>query len=109
MATPGLVSATPWNHVDPNHSTPFETASKAADALVDTLLFTQFADKKTLIKKQLPKTTNRSSFEKTLRSIEELRNDVAHANEYANSPSRARFVCKTARELLQARLEIAEL
>jgi hypothetical protein len=28
MATPGLVSATPWNHVDPNHSTPFETASE---------------------------------------------------------------------------------
>ena len=28
MATPGLVSATPWNHVDPNPSTPFETASK---------------------------------------------------------------------------------
>jgi hypothetical protein len=27
MATPGLVSATPWNHVDTSHSTPFETAS----------------------------------------------------------------------------------
>jgi molybdate transport system substrate-binding protein len=27
MATPGLVSATPRNHVDSNHSTSFETAS----------------------------------------------------------------------------------
>jgi hypothetical protein len=28
MATPGLVSEPPWNHVDTSHSTPFETASK---------------------------------------------------------------------------------
>src|SRR5450759_4928621 len=27
MATPGLVSEPPWNHVDTSHSTPFETAS----------------------------------------------------------------------------------
>jgi putative ABC transport system substrate-binding protein len=30
MATPGLVSATPGITFDPSHSTPFETASKAA-------------------------------------------------------------------------------
>src|SRR5471030_651918 len=28
MVSPGLVSATPWNHADPSHSTSFETASK---------------------------------------------------------------------------------
>src|SRR5471030_1259943 len=27
MVSPGLVSATPWNHADPSHSTSFETAS----------------------------------------------------------------------------------
>src|ERR1019366_3437898 len=29
MVSPGLVSATPWNHADASHSTSFETASKA--------------------------------------------------------------------------------
>src|SRR5450830_728600 len=28
MVSPGLVSATPWNHADASHSTSFETASK---------------------------------------------------------------------------------
>src|ERR1035437_1423343 len=28
MGSPGLVSATPWNHADASHSTSFETASK---------------------------------------------------------------------------------
>src|ERR1039458_7317169 len=28
MVSPGLVSATPWNHAHPSHSTAFETASK---------------------------------------------------------------------------------
>ena len=32
MATPGLVSETPWNHVNTSQSTPFETASKAGTA-----------------------------------------------------------------------------
>src|SRR5471032_2458464 len=28
MVSPGLVSATPWDHADPSHSTSFETTSK---------------------------------------------------------------------------------
>jgi hypothetical protein len=86
-----------------------KSKSEKADAIVDTLLFTQFADKKTLVKKQLPKTRSKQSFEKALRTIESLRNKIAHANEYANTPTHARNVCKTVRELLQFRLEIAEL
>src|SRR5664279_4573449 len=33
MGSPGLVSATPWNHADASHSTSFETASKENDEL----------------------------------------------------------------------------
>jgi hypothetical protein len=80
-----------------------------ADSLIDTLLFTQFADKKTLIKRKLPNAKHRSSFEGTLNTIQLLRDKVAHANEYANSPKHARMVCKTVRELLQVRSEISEL
>src|SRR5450631_2289867 len=35
MVSPGLVSATPWNHADPSHSTSFETASKVARSHLD--------------------------------------------------------------------------
>src|SRR5450830_863098 len=34
MVSPGLVSATPWNHADASHSTSFETASKPGDCCV---------------------------------------------------------------------------
>ena len=83
--------------------------SEEVDLIVETLLFTQFADKKTLIMKQLPKTRSKRSFEETMKAIELLRNKIAHANEYANTPARARDLCKTVRELLQIRLEIAKL
>src|SRR5450756_1796382 len=33
MVSPGLVSATPWNHADDSHSTSFETASQASSDL----------------------------------------------------------------------------
>ena len=69
-------------------------SSETADAFVDTLLFTQFADKKTLISKRLHKTKSKSSFETSLKAIEMLRNKVAHANEYATSPAHARKVCE---------------
>ena len=38
MATPGLVSATTWNHVDSSHSTPFETASESLGSAVTIFL-----------------------------------------------------------------------
>jgi hypothetical protein len=83
--------------------------SEATDTFVDTLLFTQFADKKTLIRKRLHNARSKSSFETSLKAIESLRNKVAHANEYADSPAHARNVCKTVRELLHLRLEIVAL
>jgi len=75
--------------------------------MIETLLFTQFADKKTLIVKQLPSNRSRTAFERSMKPIEALRNKIAHASEYANTPEHSRELCKTVRELLQ--LEIAQL
>jgi hypothetical protein len=77
--------------------------------MIETLLFTQFADKKTLIVKQLPSNRSRTAFERSMKPIEALRNKIAHASEYANTPAHSRELCKTVRELLQLRLEIAQL
>ena len=43
--------------------------SEEVNSIVETLLFTQFADKKTLIMKQLPKTRSKRSFEETMKAI----------------------------------------
>ena len=83
--------------------------SRAVDVFVDTLLFTQFSDKKILIKKRFTNGRSKSSLENTLSEIELLRDNVAHANDYAKTPAQARGVCKTVRDLLKIRLEISKL
>ncbi|MBR0794013.1 hypothetical protein JQ615_01275 [Bradyrhizobium jicamae] len=69
------------------------------DGYVDTLLFTQFCDKRDIIIQNLPE-PERTSLRAALGRIESLRNGVAHANEYASTPTQAKNVCKVIRELL---------
>jgi hypothetical protein len=83
--------------------------AKAIDSFVNTLLFTQFCDKKTLIKHHGLKSRSKSSIEQTLSEIEALRNNIAHANDYAKTPQEAREICKTIRDLLEIRSEISAL
>jgi hypothetical protein len=71
--------------------------AKARDAFVESILFTQFADKTTILKKSGSFSWSRSEFERDLKSIQKLRDALAHANEYANSHESALRVCKTVR------------
>ena len=82
--------------------------ARAKDAYVDTLLFTQFADKAEIMKRLKPIAVNGTAFKRNLRHFENLRNSVAHANEYASSPDQAKHVCNVVRELLSMRREIRE-
>lgn len=74
--------------------------AKSDDGFVDTLLFTQFCDKRDILTQKLSE-PERTALSATLENIESLRNSVAHANEYASSPAQARNVCKIARDLLR--------
>ena len=76
--------------------------AKADDGYVDSLLFTQFCDKRDILKQLFP-AEQHGSVVKTLIRIEDLRNSIAHANEYASSPSQAKGVCQIVRELLHLR------
>ena len=59
---------------------------------------------------QLPKSTQgEKDFRKKLEQIQALRNNLAHANEYAASPDQARHVCEVVRELLALRETIADM
>jgi hypothetical protein len=71
--------------------------SRKGDAFVDELLFTQFADKVTIIKKSALMLANKNQFKKDLRRVQNLRDALAHANNYAASRDEAIEVCTTVR------------
>jgi hypothetical protein len=67
------------------------------DALVDALLFTQFADKVMIIRKSQRFVLGRNGFENDLKQIQSLRDHLAHANDYAATRESASKVCGTVR------------
>jgi hypothetical protein len=71
--------------------------SLKADTFIDELLFTQFADKVTIIKKSAVMSSNRRQFKSDLGRVRDLRNALAHANDYAANPDAAREVCEVVR------------
>jgi hypothetical protein len=83
-------------------------ASKISDGWVDSLLFTQFCDKRDLIIKGYPGDRDKTSLLDALKEIEKLRDFVAHANDYASSPEQATEVCGVVRCLRDLRRDIAK-
>ncbi len=73
--------------------------ARSGDPYVDTLLFTQFADKITILKKRQQFAWSRTQFEKELNRVQLLRDSVAHANDYAATRDAACGVCKTVRSM----------
>jgi hypothetical protein len=70
-------------------------AAKAGDAYVEALLCTQFADKATIIAKSTNFPVSRTKFTRDMAVTQELRDALAHANEYASTRARALRVCAT--------------
>jgi CBS domain-containing protein len=81
------------------------TKAKTEDTYVDMLLFTQFCDKREIVKLLFPD-DRRETLGKVLVDIERLRDSVAHANEYASSRGQAESVCEVVRGLLDLRNEL---
>jgi hypothetical protein len=71
--------------------------AKSEDVFVDRLLFTQFIDKVTIIRKSASFLFSGDTFEDDLRQVQSLRDKVAHANDYATTEEAATQVCKTVR------------
>ena len=86
--------------------------SHRGDGFVDALLFTQFCDKLKILRKgfQLPKSEHsKGNFRDKLDEIQTLRDNLAHANEYAATRDQARQLCGVIRELLALRDTIAHM
>jgi hypothetical protein len=76
-----------------------QRAARRDDNWVDDLLFTEFADKKTIIRKAAILPDGKTQFDEAMREAEGLRNLLAHANDYAESRAAAAKVCSTARTI----------
>lgn len=81
--------------------------SRKADGIVDELLFTQFCDKGTIVRKAFDLKLSRQVVEKRFSDFQSLRDSLAHANDYAATPDEAKKVCAIVRELLSLRGAIA--
>lgn len=80
--------------------------SRQAEGYVDDILFTQFCDKADIIRKRIILGISKGSLDKRFKAIQQLRNDLAHSNDYAASPSAAHNVAEVVRGIfdLQSRL-----
>ncbi|TCA83707.1 hypothetical protein E0H65_35680 [Rhizobium leguminosarum bv. viciae] len=75
--------------------------ARKGDGAVDPLLYTQFCDKRDILLESILKHhSERDRASVILRTVEKLRNALAHANEYAETSAKAAAVCQTVRDLL---------
>jgi hypothetical protein len=77
--------------------------AKAEDTLVDRLLYTEFCDKVTIIDRAWPSRLyplpEKRVFQKDMKDIQTLRDNLAHANDYAATRDAARRVCECVRRM----------
>ncbi|WP_458792296.1 hypothetical protein [Yoonia sp. MH D7] len=73
------------------------------DSHVSDIALTQFCDKATIIRKARLIDGSKSELKDKFRKTEDLRNSLAHANFYAETPEAANDVCATVRLILQVK------
>lgn len=71
------------------------------DSFVSEIAFSQLSDKMTIMIKKRLIPGSRSGLKRDFRSIRKLRDDIAHANNYAASPAAACRTCMTVRSILR--------
>ncbi len=75
--------------------------AKQKDGFVSEIVLTHFSDKATIICKKGLVPGSPSQLKCNFHAIRELRNDIAHANYYAETPKTALNVCAVVRTILQ--------
>lgn len=83
--------------------------ARSKGGIVNELLFTEFCDKREILRKSVfYEHPRRNWLAQALKRIEELRNKLAHANDYAESDEKAADVCRVVRDILEAHRVISE-
>lgn len=77
-----------------------------ADGYVSDIALSQFADKATIIRRAGLIDGSTKSIKRSFGAAEELRNNIAHSNYYAETPEHAKNVCEVVRNILQVKSEL---
>lgn len=80
--------------------------ARKSDNFVSEIALTQLCDKSTVICKAKLIPGGRRKLEAALGRIERLRNSLAHANYYAETPETAKKVCSVVRSILEIKTEL---
>lgn len=83
--------------------------SKKADGYVDALLFAQFCDKRDIILEGIAAASNAGLTEDHFKTFETLRNALAHANDYADTPDEQCKTSSTIRHMLEVKHIMSEI
>ncbi len=81
--------------------------ARAADGFVSEIAFSQLADKATIMRKNRLIAGSATSLKHDFNAIVELRDYIAHASHYAETPRMARKVCSTVRTILRIQKELS--
>ena len=81
--------------------------AKQEDGFVSEIAFSQLADKVTIIRKKGLIPGSGSRLRREFKAIRKLRDGIAHANYYAESPGAACKACETVRTILRIKEELA--
>lgn len=76
------------------------------DGFVSEITFTQITDKAVLLLKGGLVTATRNAHEARFKAIRELRDNLAHANRYADTPEAAASVCQVVRSIYELKDEL---
>ncbi|MDE0150820.1 MAG: CBS domain-containing protein [Rhodospirillaceae bacterium] len=81
--------------------------AKMEDGFVSEIALSQLADKATIIRKRRLIPGSATGLKRDFNSIVRLRNDIAHANYYAETPKMAGKVCSAVRTILRIEEELS--
>lgn len=83
-------------------------AAKGQDGFISEIVFTQISDKATIIKKKKLVPGSGKQLKRDFKAIRDLRDDVVHANYYAETPEDARRACEIVRKIRRIQEDLSE-
>ena len=81
--------------------------ARVEDGFVSEIAFSQLADKATIIRRKRLMSGSATRLRRDFSAIVRLRNDIAHANYYAETPGMAGKVCSAVRTILRIEEELS--
>ena len=81
--------------------------AKEEDVFVSEIAFSQLSDKATILVKKRLIVGSATGLRRDFKAIRKLRDDIAHANYYAESPSAAAKACATVRAVVRIKEELS--